>query len=438
MNGEPAPTLKRSLGVLECTLMGVGVMLGAGIYVLVGQAAILAGNSVRISFLVASVVAGFTGLSYAELSSFIPKAGGEYYYVNRAFGHLVAFLVTWLLLIGIAVCAATVAIGFAGYLNAIIGTEEVWTASLLVVATAALLVYGIKQSARVAGFCTALELLGLGIIIAVGLPRVGTIDYFETAADGQSGVFAAAALVFFAYIGFEEIVQLAEETRDAPKNIPRALLLSIVITTVLYVVVALCAISVLGWQKLGVSKSPLADVAAVALGHKAFFVLSIIALFSTANTVLILLMSAARLLYGMAEDGSLPRELAKIHQSRHSPYVATLVVATVSIVMIVTLRNITIVAGVTNFSLLFTFVIINAAVMVLRYREPNADRPFKVPISLGRLPVIPVLGVLVSLFMLLFVGWTATLVGTALTVVGLILYQIPRWFRVTPPSDDKA
>jgi APA family basic amino acid/polyamine antiporter len=106
--------------------------------------------------------------------------------------------------------------------------------------------------------------------------------------------------------------------------------------------------------------------------------------------------------------------------------------------MIVTLRNITIVASVTNFSLLFTFVIINAAVVVLRYREPNADRPFKVPISLGRLPVIPVLGVLVSLFMLLFVGWTATLVGTALTVIGFILYQIPRWFRVTPPSDDKA
>jgi APA family basic amino acid/polyamine antiporter len=160
---------------------------------------------------------------------------------------------------------------------------------------------------------------------------------------------------------------------------------------VIYVAVALCAISVLGWQKLGASKSPLADVAAVALGHRAFFVLSIIALFSTANTVLILLMSAARLLYGMAEDGSLPRKLAKIHPSLHSPYAATLVVAAVAILMIVTLRNITIVANVTNFSLLSTFVIINAAVVVLRYREPNVDRPFKVPGRLGRLPLIPVL-----------------------------------------------
>jgi len=418
------PTLKQSLGVVECTLMGVGVMLGAGIYALVGQAALLAGNMVWVSFLAASIVAGFTGLSYAELSSFIPKAGGEYYYASRAFGHLVAFLVTWLLLVGIAVCSATVAIGFAGYLNAMMGTNEIWTATLLVVAAAALLVFGIKQSAWVAGICTAVELLGLGIIIAAGLPRMGSIDYFEAAAGGQSGILTAAALIFFAYIGFEEIVQLAEETREAPKNIPRALLLSIVITTVLYVVVALCAISVVGWQKLGASKSPLADVAAVALGHKAFLVLSVIALFSTANTVLVLLMSAARLLYGMAEDGSLPQTLAKIHETRHSPYVATIVVATLAITMIVTLQNIAVVANLTNFSLLATFAIINAAVVVLRFREPDTPRPFRIPGSLGKLPVIPLLGILSSLIMVLFVGWTAILMGTALATVGLMLYLI--------------
>jgi APA family basic amino acid/polyamine antiporter len=420
------PELKRSLGLVECTLMGVGVMLGAGIYALVGQAALLAGNTVWISFLAASIVASFTGLSYAELSSFIPKAGGEYYYVNRAFGHLVAFLVTWLLLIGIAVCSAAVALGFAGYLKAMVGTGEIWTASLLVVATAALLVYGIKESAWVAGFCTALELIGLAIIVAIGLPKLGTIDYLETADSGSSGMLAAAALVFFAYIGFEEIVQLSEETRDASKNIPRAVLLSIVITTVLYVVVALCAISVLGWEELGASASPLADVAAVALGHRAFLTLSVIALFSTANTVLILLMSAARLTYGMAEDGSLPRALAKIHKSRRSPYVATCAVAAVAIAMIVSLRNIAVVANLSNFSLLATFVIINASVIVLRYREPEAERPFRIPGSVGRLPVIPVLGVASSFVALLFVGWKVIVVGTALAAFGLVIY----WCRI--------
>jgi APA family basic amino acid/polyamine antiporter len=291
------------------------------------------------------------------------------------------------------------------------------------------LVYGIKQSAWVAGFCTALELLGLGIIIAVGLPRLGTINYFETAAEGQTGILTAAALIFFAYIGFEEIVQLAEETREPSKNIPRAVLLSIVITTMLYVVVALCAISVLGWEKLGASKSPLADVAAVALGQKAFFVLSVIALFSTGNTVLILLMSAARLLYGMAEDGSLPRALAKVHETRRSPYVATLTVVALAVSMIVTLRNIAVVASVTNFSLLATFLIINLAVVVLRYREPEAHRPFRIAGRLGKFPVIPLLGALASLVMLFFIGWTAILVGTVLGAVGLVLYRLTRRIR---------
>ncbi len=416
--------LKRSLGVVECTLMGIGVMLGAGIYALVGQAAALAGNTVWISFLLASVIAGFTGLSYAELSSFIPRAGGEYYYTNRAFGPLLAFLATWLLLIGVAVCSAAVAIGFAGYMNALTGVDVIWSASLLVMAAAALLVYGIKQSAWVAGFCTAIELLGLAIIIAVGLPKLGTIDYLETAVGGQVGVLSAAALIFFAYIGFEEIVQLSEETHDATKTIPQAIVLSIIITTLLYVVVALCAISVLGWQALGESSSPLADVAASALGHNAFLALSIIALFSTGNTVLIMLMSAARLLYGMAEDGSMPKVFARIHKTRQSPHMATCGVAAMTIAIIVALRKLAAVANLTNFTLLATFAIINGAVIVLRCREPETHRPFKIPGRIGRIPIVPLLGLLSSLAMLPFVGWTAILTGTGLTIVGLLVYKV--------------
>ena len=419
------PELKRSLGLAECTLMGVGVMLGAGIYALVGQAAMLAGNAVWLSFLLASLVASCTGLSYAELSSFIPKAGGEYYYASRALGGLVAFLVSWLLVIGIAIAAAAVALGFAGYLNALIETNLIWSASLLVVACTGLLIYGIQQSAWVAGVCTALELVGLAVVIAVGAPKLGTVNYLETAPDGFSGVLSAGALVFFAYIGFEEIVQLSEETRDATRNIPRAILYSIAITTVLYVLVAASAVSVVGWQRLGSSESPLADVAAIALGHRAFIGLSIIALFSTGNTVLILIMSAARLLYGMAEDGKMPHCLAAIHKSRHSPYMATLAVATMSVLIIVALKNISVVANLTNFALLAAFVIINAAVVVLRFREPSTHRPFRVPGNIGRLPLIPLLGIITSLFLLAFVGWTAILMGLSLCLLGLVINMFP-------------
>lgn len=418
------PELKRSLGLVECTLMGVGVMLGAGIYALVGQAAMLAGNAVWLSFFLASLVAGCTGLSYAELSSFIPKAGGEYYYTSRALGSLMAFLVSWLLMVGIAIAASAVALGFAGYLGALTASNPIWSASLLVAASACLLIYGIQQTAWVAAICTALEVIGLAVVIAVGLPNLGTVDYFATAPAGVSGIMSAGALVFFAYIGFEEIVQLAEETHDATRNIPRALLLSIAITTVLYVLVAIAAVSVMGWEQLGSSESPLADVAAVALGRRAFVGLSIIALFSTANTVLILIMSAARLLYGMAEDGKMPQCLAAIHETRQSPYMATLAIAAVSVAIIVALKNIAVVANLTNFALLAAFVLINVVVVVLRYREPNTHRPFRVPISVGKLPLIPLFGIVTSLVMLAYVGLTAILMGVSLCVVGLLVYFV--------------
>lgn len=426
------PELKRTLGLVECTLMGVGVILGAGIYALVGQAALLAGNAVWISFLFASLVATCTGLSYAELSSYIPKAGGEYYYTSRALGSLVAFLVAWLLVIGIAIAASAVALGFAGYLGALTEANPIWSSSLVVVAAAGLLIYGIQQSVWVAAACTVLELVGLVIVVLVGLPKLGSINYLETSPAGATGVLSAGALIFFAYIGFEEIVQLAEETRDPTRNLPTAVLLSIAITTVLYVLVAICAVSVVSWEQLGKSEAPLADVAAVALGHKAFLGLSVIALFSTANTVLILLMSAARLLYGMSEDGKMPKILATIHQTRQSPYVATIAVAALSVVIIITLKNISVVANLTNFTLLTAFIIINLAVVVLRYREPDTPRPFQVPGRVGRLPLIPIFGILSSLFMLSYVGMTSIVFGLGLAVAGCVLY----FLRFSDPRPD--
>ena len=419
--------LKRTLSLAQCTLMGVGVMLGAGIYTLVGQAAASGGNAVWISFFLASLVAACTGLSYAELSSFIPKAGGEYYYARRALGGMVAFLVSWSLVVGIAMASAAVALGFAGYLEAIWNVNQIVGACLIVAATSGLLIYGISHSAWVAVFCTALELLGLAIVVAVGVPNLGSVNYLEMGPDGFSGVITAGALVFFAYIGFEEIVQLSEETRDATRNIPRALMLSIVVTTLLYVLVAICAVSVLPWEKLGESNAPLADVAAIALGQKAFWGLSIIALFSTGNTVLIMIMSASRLLYGMAEDGSMPASLAKVHETRKSPYVATIVVAIIAVILIVGVNDIGEVANVTNFSLLSAFVVINLAVIVLRYKEPDTPRPFKVPGAIGQFALVPVFGIGTSLFMLSYVGLKPAIIGIVIALAGLVAYfLIPR------------
>ncbi|MGI9518184.1 MAG: APC family permease [Pirellulaceae bacterium] len=437
------PTLKRQLNLLHCTLMGIGVMLGAGIYALVGQAAGMAGNTVWASFLIAGVVAIFTALSYAELSSFIPKAGGQYFFARRAFGPLVGFIVSWLIQVGIAIGSAAVALGFGGYLEALTGIDKVWAASLLIAATACLLVYGIRESAWVAGICTAVEVIGLAIIVVVGLPKLGSIEYFETASAGHTGVWTAAALVFFAYIGFEEIVQLSEETVDSTRVIPLTILLSISITAVLYILVAICAVSVLGWQALGESDAPLADVAAVALGNQAFLLLSIIALFSTGNTVLIFLLSGARLMYGMAEDGALPRSLAKVHKTRHTPFVSSLVVSIAALIVVVVMQDITQVANLTNFALLFAFVVVNASVIALRFREDDVPRPFRIPGNIGKVPVIPVLGMVSSLVMIYFVGPKIILAGSGLIVFGLAVYLIGRPSRLrrstdSPPSPEKT
>jgi len=415
--------LKRSLGLFKTTLMGVGVILGAGIYALVGKAAALSGNAVWISFTIAALVAALTGLSYAELSSFIPKAGGEYYYIQRAFGRFFAFLLTWLLILGLAIAGGAVALGFGGYFSAMFDTNMVWTAVVLIILTSIALYIGTEQAAWIAVACTVLEIVGILIVIAVGIPEMGSVNYFELATD-TSGIIAAGALIFFAYIGFDEIVQLAEESKQPERTIPRAILLSIFITTVLYVSVAIAVISILPWESLSESNSPLADVVAKSLGQEAFYLLSAIALFSTGNTVLIIMLAASRLLYGMAESGSMPSLFAEIHPKNQTPHKATFAIALVAIVMVLLLQKIEIIANLTNFAFFTTFLLVNAAVIALRFKEPNANRIFRIPFSMAGVPIIPVIAVLSIFIMMLNVGWEAFFMGCGMLVLGAIVYLI--------------
>lgn len=417
--------LKRSLGLLECTVMGVGVILGAGIYALIGKAAALGGNLVWLSFVGAAVVASFTGLSYAELAGMIPRAGGEYHYASRAFGGLVAFLMGWMLLGGLAVATAAVALGFGGYLHAMTGLSTVQGSVLVIGACAALLLWGIKESVWVAASATTLEVLGLLAVLWVGLPHLGEVDLLQPGPDGLAGVGAAATLIFFAYIGFEEIVQLAEETRDPTRNVPLALVLSVVITTALYVAVALAAISVVGWERLGASPSPIAEVFSE-VGWHATAAISAVALFSTGNTVLVLIMSASRLMYGMAEDGALPDALARIGAWRRTPWVATLLIAALAAMIAASFDDIERVANLTNLALFVTFLIINATVIALRLREPDTHRPFRLPLSAWGVPLIPVAGICSTVALMGQVSRETTLWGAALAAGGLAVWWTRR------------
>jgi len=215
-------------------------------------------------------------------------------------------------------------------------------------------------------------------------------------------------------------VKLSEETKEPEKTIPRGLLLAIFISTVLYITVAVSAVSVAGWEKLSLSDAPLADIVFIALGGDAFVFLSVIALFATANTVLLMMLSSSRIIYGMAQAFSLPGVLARVHPERRTPWVAILAVAAFTMLFVAS-GSISLVAGVTNFMLFVTFIVINGALILLRYREPALQRPFRVPVNIGKLPILPLAGIVSCAFMLLQLRLEVIVIGTVLTAAGAAL-----------------
>ncbi len=413
------PGLKRELGLFEVTLSGVGIILGAGIYALIGKAAGLAGNSVWLSFAIASLIAVFTGLSYADLSSMFPKASAEHEYVRNAFGRRLAFIIGWLIILSGVIGAATVALGFGGYFNAFFKVPVITSAFVLIVALSFLLFYGIKETARFVIIATLIETAGLVIVIFIGLPYLGKVDYFEMP-YGWSGVFQASALVFFAYTGFESIVKLSEETKSPEKTIPKALILAIIVSILLYVAVAVFAVSVMGWERLSTSDAPFADLAFFAFGSNAFILLTAIALFATANTVLMMMLGSSRIIYGMADSRTLPAIFARVHRSRRTPWAAIIVTMVVSIAFIFA-GDISFVANVDNFTLFVTFFVINAALILLRFKKPGSIRPFRVPLSAGRIPLLPVFGVLFCIFMIAQLELKVIFTGMVLVALGWIV-----------------
>lgn len=423
---EGGGRLKRALGLPEVTLSGIGIILGAGVYALIGEAAGLAGNAVWAAFGISAVMAACTGLSYAELSSMFPRASAEYAYVGQVFGRKVAFLVGWLILASGVLSAATVALGFGGYASGISGIPIVPAALILIAGLAAIGVYGIRETALFAIAMTLIEAGGIVFVIVVGLPYLGSADYF-TMPNGVPGLFQASALVFFAYMGFEEMVKLAEETKEPEKTIPRALVFALITAVVLYMLVTVSAVSVLGWEGLAATPAPFAAIAETTLGGNASFAISLVALCATANTSLLLIVATSRLAWGMAGDGVLPAHLAQVHPTFGTPWVAVAAAAILAATFTLP-GEIAAVANATNFALFLTFALINATVIVLRLREPDTPRPFRVPIAVRGVPLVPLLGIFFSIFLILQIEVEIVLLGIGILIAGWGVWRVSaRW-----------
>lgn len=321
--------LKRAVGLLEATVYGVGLILGAGIYAILGEAVTETGESVILSFVLAAGVATFTGLSYAELASRYPKGEGEYLYAWAAFGNKPLSEVTALfrVLTGV-ISAAAVALAFAEYLAAFVPLSNISVAVGLLVVTSAINFWGIETSAKINLLFTTIEIAGLVFIIAIGIGTWGTVNIGEFR-QGTTGVLGATFLLFFAYVGFESLVNIAEEMQHPSKTIPRAIGISIIVSTIVYILVGLSALGLVNWRVLGESPAPLAAVALTGYGEGAFVILSAIALFATSNTVLILLISTSRIVYGISKEeyNSFPSVFSRVHQTRKTPYVAITLVS---------------------------------------------------------------------------------------------------------------
>ena len=419
-------SLSRHIGLFHLTMYGVGLILGAGIYVLIGEAAGFAGNALWISFILGAIVAAFAGLSYSELSALFPRAAAEYVFVKEGFrSDFIGFLIGWLTILTSIIVAATVALGFGGYMQELTNIPVLVSALAILGILSFVNFIGIKESAWANTIFAIITISGLAIIIVVGFSfpiEEAEIDYFENPM-GYSGIILAFVLVFFAFIGFEDIANVAEEVKRPQRTMPRGIMLSVLITTIIYILVSLASIRIVGWEQLAESSAPLAFVAEQRLGEQGHFILSVIALFATASTILITLVAGARIFYGMARDGSLPSRLGLIHHKTKTPWIAVILIF-VTAIGFSFIGDIVIVANIVVFAVVVTFAMINLAVILLRYVKPDVERPYRVPINIGRFPILPLFGLGATIYMATQFEWEIILVGLGIIASGAIFYVV--------------
>lgn len=382
-----APALIRSIGPFQLTLYGLGSMLGSGIYGLIGQAAGQVGNAVWASFLVAMVAALLTALSYASLGSRYPRAGGAAFVTQKAFGMpLLSFVVGLAVVCSGLASVATQSQVFARNFAVLLGVASfpVWAAGAgFLLVMAALVLRGIRESMWVNVAFTVVEATGLLLVIAVGIPYWGSVDLLEIpelpGGDAMALlVMQGAVLTFFAFIGFEDTLNVAEECRDPQRTIPIALVTAMVIGALIYVAVAVTAVSVVPWRELSQAPGPLTEVVARAAPAIPLWMFTAITLFAVANTALVNYITSSRLVYGMARQGLLPRALGQVHQRTRTPHLAAIMLLAILLPLGLfgTVANL---ASASVLLLLVVFAVVNGALFILKGRKGEPPGRFEIP-----------------------------------------------------------
>jgi len=370
-----SPPLRRVLSLPLITFYGLGTILGAGIYVLVGKIAGVAGLYAPLAFLIAAAVAALTGFSYAELTSRYPRAGGESIYVQQGFGiRALSTLVGLLVAAAGLVSAATITRGFVGYLDVFVALPATLVIVAVVLVLCGLAIWGILESAWAAAIATMIEIAGLLLIIAVASPSLASLPArwpeLLPAADAAawSGIMLGAFLAFYAFIGFEDMANVAEEVQDASRNLPRAILFALALATTLYLLVALVAVLSLPPAQLAASAAPLALIFEHSTGHSPTLIAAI-SLFAVLNGALIQIIMASRMLYGMSAAGWLPGVFAQVSTVTGTPVIATVTAASGVLLCALALPLATL-AKATSTIVLVVFALVNLALIRIKQRDP--------------------------------------------------------------------
>ncbi|MGI8618273.1 MAG: amino acid permease [Gemmatimonadaceae bacterium] len=450
---EEQHTLRRALGPLNLTTLGIGAIIGAGIFVLTGTAAAqYAGPAIVYSFVLAGLGCLFAGLCYAEFAAMIPISGSAYTYGYATLGEFMAWIIGWDLILEYLFGAATVAVGWSGYFSAFMkelgvnlpaqltnspyayvdgeltrtGAILNFPAVFLVAMMTALLVIGIRESARFNNLIVLVKLAIVLLVIAFGFMYVDQANWHPFVPEntgkfgefGWSGIVRGAGVIFFAYIGFDAVSTAAQEARNPQRDMPIGILGSLAICTVLYILMALVMTGLANYTELNVPHPVFVAIEAGGPGLAWLGpIVNIGAIAGLASVVLVMLMAQPRIFYAMSRDGLLPPVFGKIHPRFRTPHVTTILTGAVA-AFVAGVFPIGILGELVSIGTLLAFVIVSAGILVLRYREPNLPRPFRTPF----VPLVPILAILICGYMMVSLPpdtWLRLLVWMA---AGLLIY----------------
>lgn len=430
--------LAKVLGPFDLILMGIGAIVGTGIFVLTGTGALTAGPALTISFVIAAIACGFAALCYAEFASSVPVAGSIYTYSYATLGEIVAWMIGWDLLLEYGLATSAVSVGWSGYLQSLLASVgyrlpveltaapgavpgvSTWfnlPALLIMLVLTAMLSLGVRESARVNNVMVAIKIGVVLLFIAVGVGHVEPTNWQPYAPFGVNGIMSAAALVFFAFIGFDAVTSAAEEVKRPERDLPIGIIGSLAACAVLYVVVSAIMTGIVPYQKfLGVDHPVTLALEYAGETWVARFV-NLGAILGMTTVILVMAYGQTRILFAMSRDGLLPKKLSEVHPKYQTPFFATWMVGLVfgGIAALVPLNVLT---ELINIGTLAAFCLVSIAVIVLRKKRPDLHRAFRCP----GVPYIPALAVIMCLALMSFLAWFTWVAFGVWLLLGLVVY----------------